>query len=243
MTFFLIFFTTLGLSIVPSTAHGKCPCIAKNERILQQSDLNDFTKAYSNWNIETSDNHKQFSCFLARNLVESAYDIVSIAAIAERLQHHPDISITSDGIKLSIYTHAQNTLTFKDVVFVQAIENAFAGKKKKLLFLNKKSVEVAYSLDLLTFFIAENPLWNTDATNSQLLFSSNTANFEYAAKIIGQCCLLENFTQQLQEIHLSYGSCSVILQSKNGLISADTIAKAKACQSFLAQLITVNKSS
>jgi 4a-hydroxytetrahydrobiopterin dehydratase len=50
-----------------------------------------------------------------------------IAALAEKLNHHPDIAIAYNKVKLSIFTHDAGGLTAKDFDFAKAA-NALGAK-------------------------------------------------------------------------------------------------------------------
>ena len=220
---------------------GKCLCLYKNEKILQQQELAAFLVAYSRWRIETVDNHQQFTCFLPNDITNSARSILTIAIVAEQQQHHPDIVVTTKGVTLSIYTHAQNALTFKDVAFVHAIEKVLALEKKTLVFLKKNIFDRLCSFEEVLDFVAKNQYWQMDADKSSLVFSYDSSSFEIVAKALVQCCLLESMVTQLAEMRLSYGTCSIVLRSEGNLITSDTLSQAKVCQRIFDDLLILKK--
>ena len=55
--------------------------------------------------------------------------INQIARVAERLQHHPDISVRYTTIKLLIQTHSVGGITAKDFQLASAIEKG-SGKRR-----------------------------------------------------------------------------------------------------------------
>lgn len=230
----IVLFVCMLLSV--KLLYADCPCKLKNERVLEQSDITALLVVYPQWRVEVVDNHRQFSAFFSSSWLNSARALVAIAVAAEQYQHHPDVIVTPDGIGLSIYTHAQNEVTFKDVSLIQAYKKGFNYTKKKVALVYRHD-ESPCSAEDLASFIAQNKDWHVDSNGSTLIFSCEAPEFLVAAYVLQRCCLLNNIGTQLQEVCLSYGKCSLTLQStKNKLISADTLVHAQACQNILKTL-------
>ncbi|QQR49644.1 4a-hydroxytetrahydrobiopterin dehydratase [bacterium] len=230
----IVFFVCMLLSV--KLLYANCPCTLKNERVLEQSDVTALLVMYPQWRVEVVDNHRQFSSFFSSSWLNSARALVPIAVTAEQYQHHPDVILTPDGLTLSIYTHAQKEVTFKDVSLVQAYKRGFNYTKKKVALVFRYD-ELPCSAEEIASFIAQNNGWQVDNNGSILIFSCVAPDFLAAAHALQRCCLLNNIGTQLQEVRLSYGKCSLTLQStKNKLISADTIVHAQACHNILKAL-------
>ncbi|ASV13591.1 4a-hydroxytetrahydrobiopterin dehydratase [Leptospira santarosai] len=52
----------------------------------------------------------------------------SLAQIAERLDHHPDLLVSYRKVTVEIYTHSKNTITDSDLGFAQETEKVFQGQ-------------------------------------------------------------------------------------------------------------------
>jgi|GEM_PF-2298125 len=65
--------------------------------------------------------------FIFRNFVECVRFITDITPLAEKLQHHPDISVFSyKHVKITLSTHdAGKTVTQKDILLAEMINELF----------------------------------------------------------------------------------------------------------------------
>ena len=69
---------------------------------------------------------------LIKNYLEKDFDfedfkqalnfVNKVAAVAERMDHHPDLYLSYGKVKISIYTHSMRGLSEKDFIFAQNID-------------------------------------------------------------------------------------------------------------------------
>ena len=57
-----------------------------------------------------------------RNFAEALVFVNRVAEPAEAMDHHPDIAIHWNEVKLTLWTHASGGLTSKDVALARAID-------------------------------------------------------------------------------------------------------------------------
>lgn len=67
---------------------------------------------------------------LVREFVFQNFDLAmqfvnSVAELAEQLQHHPDIHISYNKVRIESWTHDTNGITEKDTELMEAIQNLF----------------------------------------------------------------------------------------------------------------------
>lgn len=55
---------------------------------------------------------------------EAIASVTRIAAIAQELNHHPDIDIRYDTVTLRLFTHSAGRVTEKDYALARAIDDA-----------------------------------------------------------------------------------------------------------------------
>jgi 4a-hydroxytetrahydrobiopterin dehydratase len=63
-----------------------------------------------------------------RNFKESMAFVDNVAELAEREQHHPDIHIEYDKVRLVLSTHSAGGLTEKDFAMAEAIDRLAADR-------------------------------------------------------------------------------------------------------------------
>ena len=72
-----------------------------------------------NWSLEEHSIVKDYSF----NSFKEALNFVNkIGEIAERINHHPDILISYNKVRLTLTTHSERTLTLKDFELAEEID-------------------------------------------------------------------------------------------------------------------------
>ena len=71
-----------------------------------------------NWNIE---NNKLTRDFSFENFIEAIKFVNSVAEVAQNMNHHPDIYIFFNKVKLTLFTHSENKITDKDYQLAEKI--------------------------------------------------------------------------------------------------------------------------
>jgi 4a-hydroxytetrahydrobiopterin dehydratase len=64
--------------------------------------------------------------------VEVTHDAVdnltgAIGAVADELNHHPDVSRTGEGLRLTLWSHSDGGITAKDVELAARIDQVLSG--------------------------------------------------------------------------------------------------------------------
>lgn len=90
---------------------------------MTKSEIQDALGALAGW--ETADNalHRQF---VLRDFVAAMGFVMSIALLAERAGHHPDLLIRWNRVDVTLSTHDEGGVTQKDVALAREI-GALAG--------------------------------------------------------------------------------------------------------------------
>jgi 4a-hydroxytetrahydrobiopterin dehydratase len=71
------------------------------------------------WSLEDGAIVKGFSF---ENFKESLNFVNKVGEVAERMEHHPDIVIQFDTVRLSLVTHSENGVTNKDFALAEEID-------------------------------------------------------------------------------------------------------------------------
>ena len=79
--------------------------------MLTLQEIQDEMKLLKDWSLETSSITKDFSF---KDFKEALDFVNKVGEIAERLQHHPDIMINYNNVRLNLTTHSEKGLTKKD---------------------------------------------------------------------------------------------------------------------------------
>jgi 4a-hydroxytetrahydrobiopterin dehydratase len=66
-----------------------------------------------------------------RTFMEGIEFVNELAAIAERLEHHPDVHIRWTTIRLEIQTHDEGGITSYDIELAKEIDKSLLGKSGK----------------------------------------------------------------------------------------------------------------
>jgi len=82
-------------------------------------------KNFPLWNIK---NGKATRTFKFRNYSETLAFVNTVANLAEKMNHHPDINFGYNKLEVSYQTHdANNQITAKDMKAIAAVEQLIAG--------------------------------------------------------------------------------------------------------------------
>lgn len=76
-------------------------------------------KKLDNWSLEMNSIAKEFNF---PGFKEALEFVNKIGEIAERREHHPDILISYNKVRLSLTTHSEGGLTSKDFELAQEID-------------------------------------------------------------------------------------------------------------------------
>ncbi|MCB0272211.1 MAG: 4a-hydroxytetrahydrobiopterin dehydratase [Bdellovibrionales bacterium] len=89
---------------------------------LSASDIQNQIKTLgSSWQV-TSHGHL-FKEFIFDDFLKPLGFANKIAALAEQMQHHPDLTVRWGKLGVEIWTHSENSLTQKDFDLAQRIES------------------------------------------------------------------------------------------------------------------------
>ena len=99
----------------------ECKACEGNMPKLTVKQSNILLKQLKSWKIKNKRIHRQFNF---KNFVEAMKFINKVATIAEREQHHPDISIHYNKIDIEIWTHSINGLSENDFILAAKIDKA-----------------------------------------------------------------------------------------------------------------------
>jgi 4a-hydroxytetrahydrobiopterin dehydratase len=73
------------------------------------------------WKIEKKLLTREFSF---RDFLEAVEFVNKVSSLAENIDHHPDILIHSGNkVKIMLFTHSENKLTYKDYSLAEMIDN------------------------------------------------------------------------------------------------------------------------
>ncbi|MFH1425363.1 MAG: 4a-hydroxytetrahydrobiopterin dehydratase [archaeon] len=87
--------------------------------MLNLGEINQEMAGLNSWSLEGNSITKNFTF---TNFKESLDFVNRIGEIAEKLQHHPDVLITSNEVRLALTTHSENALTHKDFQLAKEID-------------------------------------------------------------------------------------------------------------------------
>jgi 4a-hydroxytetrahydrobiopterin dehydratase len=87
--------------------------------LLTESQRQEFVASYPGWSLEGETISRMFSFV---NFVHSMGFVTSVALLAEKANHHPDIDIRWNRVTLALSTHSERGLTQKDIDMAAAIE-------------------------------------------------------------------------------------------------------------------------
>ena len=81
--------------------------------------INERMQKLDNWSLEENCIIKDYGF----NSFKEALDFVNkIGEIAERINHHPDILLSYNKVRLTLTTHSEKTITLKDFEVAEEID-------------------------------------------------------------------------------------------------------------------------
>jgi 4a-hydroxytetrahydrobiopterin dehydratase len=90
-------------------------------RKLSSDEINTALKGVEGWQIKQGKLHKQF---IFDDFTAAFAFMTDLAAVAERLNHHPDWSNSYNRVTISLNTHDIGGLSKKDFDFAEAADRA-----------------------------------------------------------------------------------------------------------------------
>jgi 4a-hydroxytetrahydrobiopterin dehydratase len=87
---------------------------------LEKQEIEDRLTKISGWRYSNGSIIKDYRLGDFR---EAMGFVVKIALAAEKMEHHPDLTIEYDRVKVILTTHAENGVTEKDFNLAETIEN------------------------------------------------------------------------------------------------------------------------
>ncbi len=88
-------------------------------RLLTPTEIEEQSQKLENW--EVVENHHLTGVFMFINLASAMQFAVKIGKLAEEIQHHPEITVGTDRVELSIFTHDSGGLTELDFLFAHRV--------------------------------------------------------------------------------------------------------------------------
>ena len=102
----------------------KCIPCEGNTSAFDYSEIHKYLKKINDWEVKTN-NQKNYYLeknFKTKNFLSSQKFVNLVGVIAEKENHHPDISFGWGYVKIAIYTHAINGLAENDFILAAKIE-------------------------------------------------------------------------------------------------------------------------
>ncbi|MHB9027860.1 MAG: 4a-hydroxytetrahydrobiopterin dehydratase [Candidatus Latescibacterota bacterium] len=101
----------------------------KNNSPLLMEKVEELARNFPEWIIENAQMHREF---IFRDFLEAIDFVNRVAAAAEAEDHHPDIFISYNKVRLNLSTHQAGGLTVKDFLLAGEIDSLAeeTGKKK-----------------------------------------------------------------------------------------------------------------
>ena len=96
-----------------------CKACEGNMPKLTAKQSNTLLKQLKSWKIKNKRIYRQFKF---KDFKEAMKFINRVATIAEREQHHPDITIHYNKVDIEIWTHSINGLTENDFILAAKID-------------------------------------------------------------------------------------------------------------------------
>lgn len=86
---------------------------------LSEADIKRELESLDGWNHKGNHIEKQFTF---KDFNEAMEFVNSVAELAEKADHHPDITINYKRVTLVLSTHSENGITEKDISLAKEIE-------------------------------------------------------------------------------------------------------------------------
>ena len=93
--------------------------------VLTEADITKRLKALEGWKVSGGELTKTFKLASFPFAIEF---VQQIGTIAEEVQHHPDMDIRFDKVKIALSTHDENGITEKDFDLAAQIEALLEGQ-------------------------------------------------------------------------------------------------------------------
>lgn len=94
--------------------------MTKNPRKITPEEIEQRFQALDNWEIEGLE--KIYKSFSFKNFKQALDFTNKVGAVAEEIQHHPDIYTAWGKVKIEIYTHQTGNLTESDFLLAERID-------------------------------------------------------------------------------------------------------------------------
>ena len=92
--------------------------------VLSGAEVDERLKALTGWSREGDEIRKQYKF---RNFVEAMAFVNRVAQAAEAADHHPDITINYNRVRMALTTHSEGGLTDKDLGMAPKIDASRSG--------------------------------------------------------------------------------------------------------------------
>jgi 4a-hydroxytetrahydrobiopterin dehydratase len=97
-------------------------------RLLDDAEIRERLKPLKGWSLEGAFITKTFEF---KHFMDGISFIGSVAKVAEKQEHHPDIHVIYTKITLSIQTHSEGGVTEWDLELAEAIEAMLRKKRRR----------------------------------------------------------------------------------------------------------------
>ncbi len=94
--------------------------MTKNPKRISLEEIQQKMEILDGWEIK--DTEKIYKSFSFTNFKEALDFTNKVGAVAEEIQHHPDIFLTWGKVKIEIYTHQTGNLTQSDFELAEKID-------------------------------------------------------------------------------------------------------------------------
>ena len=94
---------------------------------MAENIIDKFLKQVAGWKIEEVGHKQIFKEFKFKNFGEAMKFVDSVATVAEREGHHPNIEIRYNRVRLTNYTHAIGGLHDNDFILAAKIDKMVSG--------------------------------------------------------------------------------------------------------------------
>ena len=97
--------------------------MARTQKILSSKDIRKVLKTYEGWEVNARETQLS-KTFATNNFVDGLVALARITVHAEILNHHPNVEISYNKVKVKTTTHEAKGLTKEDVALIKRIEKA-----------------------------------------------------------------------------------------------------------------------
>tara|TARA_B100000424_G_C22717028_1_gene389773 strand:- start:312 stop:653 length:342 start_codon:yes stop_codon:yes gene_type:complete len=103
----------------------KCVPCEGNIPAFDKSEIHKYLKKVDGWDVKSEEDNKSYFLikeFLFKNFKDSQNFVNSVSEIAEKENHHPDISFGWGYCRIKIFTHAIQGLAESDFILAAKID-------------------------------------------------------------------------------------------------------------------------